>query len=353
MEVEKIISALQQNSSEHYTESQIQESMKFPGTQLRAELSAIESMAHISALSSLNPEELLSAYDLTEKHNMDAGLRGRISYLLSPHTKEIPKRNESIATLLKWFTDRKSGKIVVARKELKKRFHAQSYGDQKRIVAEFLGSANAADRDWAALIADRQWDDTYSEYLKRAWSQRQTSTIAKTAIRHLEIDYIKANISALAELSCVDVCIRLGSDPEFDIHDYHLDTPDYLYVMAVLGRPLAESDSDVEKMFFEYIYRISFAEGLFYSTTFDNFPKLRRALWALGQHKLPDIILSFLEMYSYVDKNNLAEAEGFELVRALTRQWIAKRYPVPEEDEIDNGNGMPDDFDDSSFGNDF
>ena len=354
MKADEIISALQQNSSEHYTESQIQESMEFPGAQIRAELSSIESISHISALSSLGPEELMAAYDLTGKHNMDAGLRGRIEYLLTPRTKEIPKRNESITTLLKWFTDRKSGKVVAARKKLKDRFQAQSYMDQKRIVAAFLDSANASDRDWAALIADRQWDESYSEHLKRAWGIRQTSTVAKTVIRHLETDFIKANISALAELSCVDVCIRLGRNPEFDIRDYHLDTPDFLYVMAVLGRPLEESESDIEKMFFEYIYTCSSAGGLFYSTTFDNFPKLRRAIWALGQHKLPGIILRFLEMYRYVDQNNLAGAEGYELVRALTRQWIAERYPVPEiDDDIEEGDSIPDDFDDSPFGNDF
>lgn len=354
MKVEEIISALQENSAEHYTESQIQAHQEYPHILLRAELSAIESAAHLSALSTLTHEELLSAYDLVDKNNLDAGLRGRIEFLIAPRTKEVPQRNESISRLLKWFTDKKSGKVVAARKELKGRFYTQSYSDQKKIIKAFLESGNASDREWAAIIADKHWDIAYVDSLKFAWDTKHTVTIAKTVIRHLETDYIKANISELASLSSVDICIKLGREEGFRLEDFELDFPDYLYATAVLRKPLAETEIEVERKFFEYIYKHSSEYGLLYSTSFDNFPKLRKMIWSFGQHKMVQTLLRFLELIRYVDYHNLAGPDGYELVKLLTRQWISERYEVCDI-ETDKGEeeGWPEDISYPSFGHEF
>lgn len=42
------------------------------------------------------------------------------------------KKNEKLETLLARFLDKKSKRVVESRKEIKRRFEYQSYGDQKR-----------------------------------------------------------------------------------------------------------------------------------------------------------------------------------------------------------------------------
>lgn len=53
--------------------------------------------------------------------------------------KQIP-RNRPIATLIEWYSDKKSGKVTDARKEIQKRFDYLDWNVQKRIVLTFLQS---------------------------------------------------------------------------------------------------------------------------------------------------------------------------------------------------------------------
>ena len=52
----------------------------------------------------------------------------------------LPERNKKISTLIKWFVERKKGKVVAARKEIQRRFDYLDWEDQKKIILAFLNS---------------------------------------------------------------------------------------------------------------------------------------------------------------------------------------------------------------------
>ena len=59
-----------------------------------------------------------------------------------------PKRNVPIATLIRNYINKKSGKVSDSRDEIKKRFDGLDWRDQKKILAAFLESCTS-DRGWA------------------------------------------------------------------------------------------------------------------------------------------------------------------------------------------------------------
>lgn len=58
------------------------------------------------------------------------------------------QRHRPIATVIKNYLDKKSGKVTESRNEIQRRFFGLDWKDQKRIMSAFLDSGKA-DRDWA------------------------------------------------------------------------------------------------------------------------------------------------------------------------------------------------------------
>ena len=62
------------------------------------------------------------------------------------------KRNTPIATLIKNYINKKSGKVPESRKEIQRRFDHLDWKDQKKIMQAFLESGKA-DRLWAYITS--------------------------------------------------------------------------------------------------------------------------------------------------------------------------------------------------------
>jgi len=107
--------------------------------------------------------------------------------------KQIP-RNRPIATLVEWYTNKKSGKVTDARKEIQKRFDYLDWDVQKSIVLAFLQSAQT-DRQWAYGKVYRQWDDDYMETVKSLW-ERYHESLCAWSVMH--------NRGTVLLLSCCD-----------------------------------------------------------------------------------------------------------------------------------------------------
>ena len=243
------------------------------------------------------------------------------------------KRNESISQLLKWFEDPQSGKRVYARTELKRRFITQSHKDQVRIVKSLLVSNSAADREWAALWADRDWTTSYAENLKRALDMKPTHSVSITAANHLTIDFLKDKHDVLSSQASMQLCIRLGqSDPSHDISTYDLDTFEWLYATAVTGRKIEESDVEVEQKVFTYIYEFIKNDGhnrCIYPISFFSIPLLSKVFWALGQHRMTETLFSIMDCINYVFPDE--EYRGWTEQFNRTLAWINREWKIEED----------------------
>ena len=78
---------------------------------------------------------------------------------------DIKKRNTPIATLIKDYINKNSGKVSDSRNEIQRRFDYLDWKDQKKIVQAFLESGKA-DRQWAYSKALDFWDKSFEPKIK-------------------------------------------------------------------------------------------------------------------------------------------------------------------------------------------
>lgn len=72
-----------------------------------------------------------------------------ISWIQKDRPGKTEKPNESVTTLLHWYLDKDSKKVCYAYERLVKRFDAQSYSDQQKILRAFMAGGKKSS-EWAA-----------------------------------------------------------------------------------------------------------------------------------------------------------------------------------------------------------
>ena len=75
------------------------------------------------------------------------------------------RRNTPIATLIKDYINKKSGKVSDSRKEILWRFKYLDWKDQKKIILAFLDSGKT-DRQWAYSTMLDYWDKSFEPKVK-------------------------------------------------------------------------------------------------------------------------------------------------------------------------------------------
>lgn len=74
----------------------------------------------------MSEEELHQAKEIIKDWPHSSNIAEKIKQTLNPTPYNVVNKNETIDTLLKWYTDKKSKKVGESKKELKKRFPYQS-----------------------------------------------------------------------------------------------------------------------------------------------------------------------------------------------------------------------------------
>lgn len=142
----------------------------------------------------------------------------------------IRRRNTPIATLIKNYQNKKSGKVVVSRREIQERFDYLDWKDQKKILMSFL-QAGMTDRKWASYKLLSYWDKSFEPIMEELWQKYKERELAWTIIRYFPIDYIKQNIDTLgAGHNYQDICIRLSGVEGFEMDESKLNEVEILKV---------------------------------------------------------------------------------------------------------------------------
>lgn len=165
-------------------------------------------------------------------------------------SKHYAEKNLSIATLLKYYTTPCSGKKDFAGKQLKKRYDAQSYNNQKRILSAFLES-NMTDRKWACIRLYRDWDPYFTSRIKKAWHAHYDQSLAYVIVKHFPASFIQKELNEIKGL--VDywaICVRLGNNTSFKIDWNKLPLDEELYVRSELGM---KDEKNLENKFFMFL----------------------------------------------------------------------------------------------------
>ena len=150
--------------------------------------------------------------------------------------------NTAIATLIKRYADKKSGKVAEARKEIQQRFWALDWKDQKKILAAFLNSGKV-DRHWAYKQLLDYWDKSFEDTVRALWEKYHEQRCKWVVIRHLSLEYVRQNMQDFTEeRDYFFACLRLAKDKDFVVEKEKLSHTDYLAVLFHAGREFDEKE---------------------------------------------------------------------------------------------------------------
>ena len=153
------------------------------------------------------------------------------------------RRNTPIATLIRRFTDKKSGRVAESRTEIQQRFDHLDWKDQKKLIVAFLQSCRS-DREWIYKKLPYFWDSSFEPAVRELWETLHEPTCAWAVIRHFPTDYLTSHLDTFTgRRDYYFICLRLATDPAFVIDRAKLSTTDYLAVLTHTHRRLEEADA--------------------------------------------------------------------------------------------------------------
>ena len=153
------------------------------------------------------------------------------------------KRNTSIATLIRNYTNKKSGKVSDSREEIKWRFNWLDWKDQKKIITAFLESGKT-DREWAYSKMLDYWDDSFQPKVKELWEAYHEYKCSWSIIRYFPLEYIIEHIDEFDDdRDYFFICLRLAKDKNYTINRTKLSNIDYLAVLYHTDRDISAEDA--------------------------------------------------------------------------------------------------------------
>ena len=197
-------------------------------------------------LKSLPKEQLMDVNELLEyEFGIPWELKEYIEWLLyvGAEAKPEPRRNEPITTLIRWFSDKKSGNSSYAFKCLKQRYPYQSHQVQKQILKSFL-SRTATSANWAGARLSEDWIPSLAPNLQSSWERRNVAHkhggLARAVLKRLPKEYgVSQQEALIKDLGYGTVCSVLGNEPGFQIDETRLDVPSWFYVMSQLRKTVS------------------------------------------------------------------------------------------------------------------
>jgi len=136
------------------------------------------------------------------------------------------------ATLLGWYTDKKSGKVSLAIKSLMLKYPKESVESQETILKAFI-MGGKKEMEWAGRKLRDRWMESLATEVDLKWKSTHNPILGYVILRHFPDAYVLKEQDALAEVtSFAYVCVRLRNVKGFQMDSHRLSTPEFLYVLA-------------------------------------------------------------------------------------------------------------------------
>lgn len=153
------------------------------------------------------------------------------------------KRNTPIATLIRNYLNKKSGKVSESRDEIKWRFDYLDWKDQKIILIAFLDSC-MSDREWAYSKLLDNWDKTFEPKVKELWENYHEYKCSWSVIRYFPLEYIREHIDSFTDSrDYYFISLRFAMDKNYAIDRTKLSNTDYLALLYHSGRNISDDDA--------------------------------------------------------------------------------------------------------------
>ena len=201
-------------------------------------------------------------------------------------------RNNPIATVIKNYTNKKSGKVTDSRNEIQRRFFGLDWKDQKKIIAAFLDSG-ISDRDWAYSRLLDLWDSSFETKIQELWETYHEQKCSWVIIRHFPKEYLQKHMGQFNEgRNYYFICRRLAEDSGFVIDRNKLSKTDYLMALSHGNRQI--DDAEATDTLYEIVRDIAFLWNPFIELSRNYMPNRREVMMASDFAKV-SLALYYLE----------------------------------------------------------
>lgn len=262
------------------------------------------------------------------------------------------KRNTQIATLIRNYINKRSGKVSVSREEIKWRFDCLDWTDQKKILLAFLDSG-LSDREWGYTKLLDYWDESFEPKVREVWEKYHEYRCSWVVIRYFPLDYVTAHSDEFTdERDYYFISLRLAQDKDFRIDRSRLSATDYLALLHHTGRTITADEA--RDALFGIIHDCCVKDAAFMRlehvgegrrsnvVTPANFREVRLAIYYLEKLGRDDIVGQFEQWNQNIEETIFDSPEfkafsrsdftfGFEYDHRRTE--IAKLYAFQSLDE--------------------
>ena len=205
--------------------------------------------------------------------------------------KHSTTHNRPIATVIKNYLDKKSGKVTASRSEIQRRFYGLDWSVQKKILNAFL-DAGVKDREWAYSRLLNLWDASFETKIKELWEEHHDVRCAWVIIRHFPLDYLKQHTEELSgDRNYYFICRRMAEDKDFVINRDLLSQTDYLMVMQHTHRHL--EDAEAKDILFQAVHQVAVHWWPYLELSRDYKPD-RREMMSLTDFSKVSLVLYYL-----------------------------------------------------------
>lgn len=284
---------------------------------------SIDIIKHL--VNTLSPEQLVELRAATDNEDVWFYTNSKIYAKTSNEVKTV---NVPLQQLLDDFNNPRSGKVHEARRELKKRFEAQSFADQERIIAAFMNKASKTDVVWCTkyfvenyaeivvyqgqqfdVVGYMFWKDEYLDVIKRHWEYDMDNyKLLKAIVLFDSTEYLKERIRLIeAETSGIidrpsysSLLLKVCEDKSYQLPKARLAPPQYAYIAAKTGRNITPKEASAALVWAvnnESRWSFNFNRNLQGHLIFRDFKysTLGLSLWSLSKLGYSDIIIAFNE----------------------------------------------------------
>lgn len=198
--------------------------------------------------------------------------------------------NYPIEEVLDDYVSHRTGKVVEAKRQLKKRFDGLDHDMQERVMMALMEHGGLAERNlvYEKLCDEDFWTDDYIPFIEQWWEEFHDGRMARVIVKYCPREYLLAHMEELeGRCNYATLCIRTGIEPK----EEKLYPRTYLYVLKTIGGQMGFHLG--RRMVLKHIREFLYEEGEGRPVcSIYEIPYVRRMLSYLGEMGLAEDILA-------------------------------------------------------------
>lgn len=237
---------------------------------------------------------------LKELSDSEQGWPGRIAERVLRHREMARKPakhrlNDPIDRVVDDYVNRRKGKLLEAKLQLRKRFDGLDHDIQEKVMMAFMEQGSQREREfiYSKLYGDGFWVDDYIPLVQRWWEQFHDGKMGKVVVKYCPREYIMEHLEELDHrCNYATLCLRTGMTPDPE----RLPAWTYLYVLKTSGGQLRfrEGEKVILGWVRQHLYERQGSDAELLHSIFDV-PYVSRMLAYLGEMGMAEDILAIEE----------------------------------------------------------